>query len=50
MVSNFEESHRAGQLRLIEQLVVVAVDKVEHYPMDSRLVVAFAVATKYNTI
>lgn len=44
MVSNFGESRRAEQPHSIEQLAVVAVDKIERFPMDSKLIVGFAVA------
>lgn len=44
MVLNFEESHHVEQHRSTEQLVVVAVGKIERFPMDSKLVVGFAVA------
>lgn len=44
MVSNSVESHRAGPLHSIGQLAEVAVGKIERFPMDSKLVVGFAVA------
>lgn len=44
MESSFVESHRAEQPHSIEHLAVVAVDKIERFPMDSKLVVGFAVA------
>lgn len=48
MVSSFVESHRVGQLRSIGQLAVVAVDKTERFPMDSKLAVGLAVANFFS--
>lgn len=54
MVSNFVGFHHVEQLHLVEQLLEVAVDKFEHFPMDSKLVVEIVVAVhnfhKYITI
>lgn len=47
MASNFAESHRAERPHSIEQLAAVADDKIERFPMGSKLVVVTAVAI-YN--
>lgn len=44
MAINSEESHHAERHRSIGQLVGVAVDKIERFPMGSKLVVETAVA------
>lgn len=44
MVLNFAESRHVERLRSIEQQAVVAVGKIERFPMDNKLVVGLAVA------